>query len=218
MVAAQARDHAVHRSGCASCDGGCHVKDWRPHQIETPFGGVALRLPRWLCSRCGGTATGISWPTNCRSTPELDELKAHLSALMTYRVAAGVLAYFCLSRSPRVPKRCVTGHGKAGAWSGKLWHALHVISDDLTGQRNWLVNYAKRYRAGLRVGTSITEGAANFLVNRRMNKSQQMRWSRRGADLLLQVRWAVNNGALGSGFGCVFDRLSQPYQQLEMAA
>jgi len=38
------------------------------------------------------------------------------------------------------------------------------------------------------VGTAITERTANFLVNRRMNKSQQMRWSRRGADLLLQVR------------------------------
>src|SRR6202050_3166442 len=64
----------------------------------------------------------------------------------------------------------------------------------LRGQSNWLVNYAKRYRANLRVGTSITEGTANFLVNRRMNKSQQMRWSRRGADLLLQVRCAVYNG------------------------
>ena len=59
------------------------------------------------------------------------------------------------------------------------------------GQSAWLVNYAEGYRAGLRVGTSITEGTANFLVNRRMNKSQQMRWSRRGADLLLQVRCAV---------------------------
>jgi hypothetical protein len=61
-----------------------------------------------------------------------------------------------------------------------------------------LVNYAQRHRAGLRVGTAITEGTANFLVNRRMNKSQQMRWSRRGADLLLQVRCAVYNGAFGS--------------------
>ena len=72
---------------------------------------------------------------------------------------------------------------------------------DLTGQRDWLVNYAERHRAGLRVCTAITEGTANFLVNRRMNKSQQMRWSRRGADLLLQVRSAVYNGTLGSGFG-----------------
>jgi hypothetical protein len=37
-----------------------------------------------------------------------------------------------------------------------------------------------------------------------MNKSQQMRWSRRGADLLLQVRCAVFNGTLGSGFGQLF--------------
>jgi len=51
---------------------------------------------------------------------------------------------------------------------------------------------AERHRAGL--GTSITEGTANFLVNRRMNKSQQMRWSRRGADLLLQC--AAFNGTL----------------------
>jgi hypothetical protein len=56
----------------------------------------------------------------------------------------------------------------------------------------------------LRVGTAITEGTANFLVNRRMNKSQQMRWSRRGANLLLQVRCAVYNGTLGSGYGQKF--------------
>jgi hypothetical protein len=73
---------------------------------------------------------------------------------------------------------------------------------------SWLVNYAKRYRAGERVGTSITEGTANFLVNRRMDKSQQMRWSRNGADLLLQVRCAVYNGTLGAGFGHRFDRIA----------
>jgi hypothetical protein len=41
-----------------------------------------------------------------------------------------------------------------------------------------------------------------------MNKSQQMRWSRNGADLLLQVRCAVYNGALGAGVGHRFDRIS----------
>ena len=42
-------------------------------------------------------------------------------------------------------------------------------------------------------GDPLTEATANFLVNRRMNKSQQMRWTRRGSDLLLQVRSAVYN-------------------------
>ena len=74
---------------------------------------------------------------------------------------------------------------KSIAPSRKLWTALRELDSYLTGQIAWLVNYAERHRAGLRVGTSITEGTANFRVNRRMNKSQQMRWSRRGADLLL---------------------------------
>jgi hypothetical protein len=82
----------------------------------------------------------------------------------------------------------------------------------------WLVNYAERYRAGLRVRTSITEGTANFLVNRRMNKSQQMRWSRRGADLLLQVRCAVYNGTLGSGSSHRFKAFANPKPVFAMAA
>jgi hypothetical protein len=77
---------------------------------------------------------------------------------------------------------------------------LHALDGYFTGQSDWMVNCAERHRAGLRVGTAITEGSANFLVNRRMNKLQRMRWSRRGADLLLQVRCAVYNGTLGSGF------------------
>src|SRR5215213_4332314 len=84
--------------------------------------------------------------------------------------------------------------------SRKLWTALHALDGYLTGQSDWMVNYAERHRDGLRVGTAITKGTANFLVNRRMNKHQQMRWSRRGADLLLQVRCAIYNGTLGSGF------------------
>jgi hypothetical protein len=98
--------------------------------------------------------------------------------------------------------------GAKGVASRKLWHALHAVDRYLRGQAAWLVNYVKRFRAGLRVGTSITEGTANFLVNRRMNKSQQMRWSRNGADLLLQFRCAVYNGTLGAGFGHRFDRLA----------
>jgi hypothetical protein len=93
---------------------------------------------------------------------------------------------------------------KSIASSRKLWTALHALDGYLIGQSAWLVNYAERHRAGLRVGTAITEGTANFLVNRRMNKSQQMRWSRRGADVLLQVRCAIYNGTLGSDFGQKF--------------
>jgi hypothetical protein len=99
--------------------------------------------------------------------------------------------------------------------SRRLWTALREIDRYLTSQSAWLVNYAERHRAGLPVGTSLTEGTANFLVNRRMNKSQQMRWSRCGADLLLQVRCAGFNGKLGSSFGQLFQAVDPASYQFE---
>jgi len=385
IVAAQARSHAVRRPECPRCDGVCRVKDDRDHVVSTLFGPVTLRLPRFRCAACGGIEAGIAWPPHCRSTPELDRLQAHLSALMTYRTAADVLEQMfpvdagthhetlrrhtlkvgealgeCAAIRPETAasaivvtldstfiRSCDNGErhlevrvgnvetasggrqvfgvvaksstpiaelirrnldavGRTGdtaltaftdgcpglrriladagvttrpmldwfyvamrlqhlkqiadglsaddparvaakavivaevkrlhwrIWNGKakdahisidriravmhhfqgepdqrrstapsrkLWTALRALDGYLTGQSAWLVNYAERHRAGLRVGTAITEGTANVLVNRRMNKSQQMRWSRRGADLLLQVRCAVYNGALGFGFG-----------------
>ncbi len=402
IVAAQAREHAVRRPDCSRCGGVCRVKDYRDHAVATLFGQVTVRLPRFRCAACGGLEAGVGWPSHCRSTPELDRLRAHFSALMTYRTAADLLGQMfpvdagthhetlrrhtlkvgealsgCAAVRPETPasaimvtldstfiRSCAEGErhlevrvgnvetqsggrqvfgavAKAGTdiralirrildavgrttdtaltaftdgcpglrriladagvttrpmldwfhvamrlqhlkqianslstddparvaakaviveeverlhwriWNGKakdaqtsidriravmqhfqgepegrksnapswkLWIALHALDSYLTGQSAWLVNYAERHRAGLRVGTAITEGTANFLVNRRMNKSQQMRWSRRGADLLLQVRCAVYNGTLGSGFGQKFQPANDPYPLTATAA
>src|SRR5690242_9329167 len=320
VVAAQSRDHAVHRPRCRTCGAVCQLKDYRPHQIATVFGPVTVRLPRFRCAGCDRAEAGIGWPAHCRSTPELDQLRAQYAALLPYRVAAGVLAHLlpvvfaAVARTDTEVEALIrrslkeigqtadttltaftdgcpglrailaeagiaeppfldwfhiamrlehagktagnlpadtleqerakagivkevdrlrwrTWHGKASdaritlerlrelmpAFRGergrgstsppsrRLWTALHEIDRYLSSQSTWLINCAERHGVGQRVGTSITEGTANFLVNRRMNKSQQMRWSRRGADLLLQVRCAVVNGKLGSGLGHLFD-------------
>ena len=402
IVAAQARSHAIRRPDCRSCGEVCRVKDYRDHAVATLFGQVKVRLPRFRCAGCGGNETGHGWPSHCRSTPELDRLQAHLSALMPYRVAADfllqmfpvdagkdvetlrrhalkigeafrndavakpetaapsitvtldstfirscedgerhlevrvgnvetetggrqvfgavakadtdikvlirrsldavgrtedtvltaftdgcsglrrILAEAGVTEAPmldwfhigmrlqhleqiadglsaddpaRVAAKAVIveevdrlhwrlwngkakdaqisidriravmhhfqgeqGQPKSIAPSRKLWTALHALDGYLTGQSDWLVNHAERHRAGLRVGTAITEGTANFLVNRRMNKSQQMRWSRRGADLLLQVRCAVYNGTLGSGSGQRFQPANDTHPQAAIAA
>jgi hypothetical protein len=110
------------------------------------------------------------------------------------------------------------GHRTTGVSSRKRWHALHEVDNYLRGQSARLVNYAERHRAGMRVGTSVTEGTANFLVNRRMNKAQQMRWSRRGADLLLQVRCEDYNGTFGNGLNHLFEPIPGTAPQLAMAA
>jgi hypothetical protein len=399
VVAAQCRELATRRPSCRSCAAVCQIKDYRPRQIATPFGQVTVRLPRFRCAGCGTMEAAVDWPARCRSTPELDQLQAQLSALMPYRVAAGVLGHLLpvdagishesmrgrtlklgealrdtaalepttaapaitltldstfirsceedlrhlevrlgnveasnaarqvfaavaktdtsivaliqrglkevgqtadtvitaftdgcsglrsilvdagVTASPyldwfhiamrlqhaektagnlpadtperenaravivaevdrlhwriwngkakdaqitleRIRKLMPAFHGDGGrkkdpAWR-RLWKALREIDRYLSSQGTWLVNYAERHRAGLRVGTSLTEATANFLVNRRMNKSQHMRWSRRGADLLLQVRCAVLNGKFGSGFGQLFK--ASPGSEMAMAA
>src|SRR5215212_6667767 len=92
IVAAQARSHAARRPECRGCGAACRVKDHRQHAIATLFGQVTVRLPRLRCARCGAAEAGVGWPPHVRSTPELDRLRAQLSALVTYRTAAEVLA------------------------------------------------------------------------------------------------------------------------------
>ena len=60
-------------------------------------------------------------------------------------------------------------------------------------------NYAERSCAGLPVSSSRAESTTNFLVNRRMNKRRQMRWSPIGAQRVLQARVAVIDGRLING-------------------
>jgi len=60
-----------------------------------------------------------------------------------------------------------------------------------------LIDYGQRHRAGKPISTSRAEGAVNQLVNARMNKRRQMRWSPRGAHRVLQVRAAVLDGQFG---------------------
>ena len=80
IVVAQARVHAARRPECRGCGASCRVKDYRQHAIATLFGQVAVRLPRFRCAGCGAAEAGVGWPSHVRSTPELDRLRAQLSA------------------------------------------------------------------------------------------------------------------------------------------
>ena len=106
IVAAQARGHAVRRPDCRSCGLVCRVKDYRDHLVATLFSQVTVRLPRFRCAGCGASEAGHGWPSHCRSTPELDWIQAHLSALMTDRVAADVMAQMFPVGGATTWKRC----------------------------------------------------------------------------------------------------------------
>ncbi len=63
-----------------------------------------------------------------------------------------------------------------------------------------LVHYAARRRRGEPISTAFVESAVNEIVAKRMNKKQQMRWSRATVQSFLDVRTAVLNDTLEDAF------------------
>src|SRR5262249_15945103 len=76
---------------------------------------------------------------------------------------------------------------------GKLCKAVQECHTFIDRNRAFIPNYGARYRNGERISTGFVESTVNQVVSRRMVKKQQMRWSHRGAHLLLQIRTRVLN-------------------------
>jgi hypothetical protein len=82
----------------------------------------------------------------------------------------------------------------------KLSGALNEFATYIDNNAGAIVNYGERYRCGERISTGFVESAVNQVVAKRFVKKQQMRWTPRGAHLLLQVRVHVLNDALCAAF------------------
>ena len=78
----------------------------------------------------------------------------------------------------------------------KLFQAVSEFHHYVEVNRAFIPNYGDRYRHGERIATSFAESAVNQVISKRMVKKQQMRWTLRGAHLLLQVRTQVLNDDL----------------------
>ena len=57
-------------------------------------------------------------------------------------------------------------------------------------------NYGDRYHYGETISTAFVESTVNEVISRRMVKKQQMRWTKEGCHLLLQVRTKTLNEEL----------------------
>ncbi len=84
--------------------------------------------------------------------------------------------------------------------SGKLAKAVREFGGYLAANTSAIPNYGERYRAGEIISTSFVESAVNQVISKRMVKKQQMRWSPRGAHLLLQIRTRVLNDTLADDY------------------
>ena len=79
-------------------------------------------------------------------------------------------------------------------------------------------NYGERHRCGEPISTATAEATVNQVISRRMVKKQQMRWSPRGAHLLLQIRTRVLNNDLAEDFARWYPGLTSSSQQMGVAA
>jgi hypothetical protein len=78
---------------------------------------------------------------------------------------------------------------------GTRYKAMQAFSPCIDRHRACIPNYGERYRTGERIRPGFVEATVNQVVSKRRVKQQQMRWSQRGAPLLLHMRPRVLQGA-----------------------
>ena len=64
----------------------------------------------------------------------------------------------------------------------RLAHLCEELQSYLWNNRSALIDYGRRRREGKPISTAGAEGTVNQLVNARLNRGGQMRWSARGAQ------------------------------------
>jgi hypothetical protein len=82
----------------------------------------------------------------------------------------------------------------------KLLKAVLEFGSYIDANRAFIPNYGDRYRHDETISTAFVESTVNYVVSKRFVKKQQMRWTQRGAHLLLQTRTQVLNDDLRKTF------------------
>ena len=73
---------------------------------------------------------------------------------------------------------------------------LRDLKTYICGQSDIIIDYATARHQDEPISTAVTESTMQWLLHRRMNAHQQMRWSPRGAHLTLKVWTVAANGTL----------------------
>jgi hypothetical protein len=82
----------------------------------------------------------------------------------------------------------------------KLLKAVQEFAGYIAANADFIPDYGDRYRNDETITTAFVESTVNQVVSKRMVKKQPMRWSQKGAHLLLQVWTQVLNEELRATF------------------
>jgi len=100
------------------------------------------------------------------------------------------------------------------AYADRLKRTLQGLETYVSGQSGSIINYAAARRSAEPISTATTESAVQRLLHRRMTAKQQMRWSPRGAHLMLKVRTAVMNATFERDHAAAERWTSRPYRRI----
>jgi len=101
----------------------------------------------------------------------------------------------------------------AAAAALKVARLLGELETYVCGRSDIIIDYATARRHEEPISTAITESTVQWLLHRRMNAQQQMRWTLRGAHLMLKVRCAVMNGTLEHDHAVAEQRACRPFRR-----
>ena len=90
-----------------------------------------------------------------------------------------------------------------------LWKAVSEFYEYINLNKLFIPNYSERYNHGEAVSSSVAESTVNEIISRRMAKKQQMRWTKKGAHSLLQVRTKTLNNELRDTFKGWYPKMDQ---------
>jgi hypothetical protein len=101
----------------------------------------------------------------------------------------------------------------AGATAGEVVKLLRDLETYVAGQSELIVDYAAARLDAEPISTAPTESTVQWLLHRRMGANQQMRWSPRGAHMMLKVRTAVANDTFVRDYAVAERRARRPFRR-----
>ncbi len=91
----------------------------------------------------------------------------------------------------------------------KFEKTLEDFGGYIAVNKPFIPNYGDRYRNGKTIYSAPAESTINQVVSKRFVKKQHMRWTERGAHLLLRVRTKTLNNDLRSTFSRWYPEMSE---------
>jgi hypothetical protein len=141
------------------------------------------------------------------SVPTLEELERQLERIKWYLWHGNVFCALQIGEDLEDDLELLEGEDVS---IQKMYQAVREFNGYITANESYVVNYGDRYRNGETISTAFVESTVNEVISKRFVKKQQMRWTKKGAHNLLQVRIQVLNDDFKQTFHNWYAGMQEP--------